>query len=588
MTFAFPFAFVALLAVPALVAIYWLRSRHKRQPVSTLMLWMDQREAREGGLLIHRLQTPLLFFLELLTILLLILAAARPAVTAGDSARSLTVVLDDSFSMLAGSGDSSRSRALTAVEKEIDGGRYSSVRLIVAGETPQILGEAARDLDRDLLKEWRCQSPSADLAEAISFAFALGGNRPRVLVATDQPPPEEPTDGRLEWWAFGTASHNVAFVNATRSARDPQERCLLEVANLSLSPIKTGLVIGVAAAGEGSESKELQRSVLVLGPNETRRILLKLEPGAGILRARLDDDALAIDNQIVLLPVTRRQVRVELRFQSEVLKSLVDKALLATGSVALTSANPELIFTDQSEAEADSTDAWLMRFVADGDAESYLGPFVVDRAHPLAEGLLLDGVVWGAGKTTPPANTPIITTGNIPLLTDVARPHGRHELRMHLRPDLSTLQDTPNWPILIWNLIDWRASNAPGLKETNLRLGSDANLTVGAGTHAVEVRSPDDRSHELTARDRTLTFKADSVGVYEIHAATERYAVASNALRQEESDLGRCASGRWGDWQSSGFQAEERSVGWIFLMLALITLGVHLALTSSGASVRAK
>ena len=151
---------------------------------------------------------------------------------------------------------------------------------------------------------------------------------------------------------------------------------------------------------------------------------------------------------------------------------------------------------------------------------------------------------------------------------------------MHLRPDLSTLQDTPNWPILIWNLIDWRASTAPGLRETNLRLGSDANLTVVAGTHAVEVRGPDNRTHDLIARDRTLTFKADSVGVYEINAAVERYSFSSNALRREESDLGRCASGRWGDWQSSGYQAEERSVSWIFLMVALITLAVHLALTS--------
>ena len=577
MTFAFPLAFVALLAVPALVAIYWLRSRHKRQPVSTLMLWMDQREAREGGLLIHRLQTPLLFFLELLTILLLILAAARPAVTAGDRTRSLTVVLDDSFSMLAGGGDSSKSRALAAVENEIGNGRYSSVRLIVAGEMPQIIGEGARDLG--LLEEWRCQSPSSDLAEAISFAFALGGNRQRVLVVTDQPPPEEPTDGRLEWWAFGAANRNVAFVNATRSARDAQERCLLEVANLSTSPTRTVLVID---SGDDSQPREPQRSTVVLAPNETRRILLKLEQGAGVLRARLDDDALAIDDRVVLLPVTRRQVRVELRFQNESLKGLVEKAVVAIGSVVLTSDNAELVFTDQTETAADSSEAWLMQFVADGDAESYLGPFVVDRAHPLAEGLLLDGIVWGAGKTTPSANAPVITAGNIPLLTDVLRPRGRHELRMHLRPDLSTLQDTPNWPILIWNLIDWRASNAPGLKETNLRLGSNANLTVAAGTHAVEVRSPDGRSHELTTHDGTLTFKADSVGVYEINAQGERYAFASNALRQEESDLARCASGRWGDWQSSGFQAEERSIGWIFLLLALITLAAHLALTARG------
>ena len=123
MVFAFPIAFFALLAVPALVAIYWLRSRHRPQPVSTLILWIDQRETRKGGLLVQRLQTPLLFFLELLTILLLILAAAGPAITSSGSG-SLVVVLDDSFSMLAGNDNSSRIRAIEAVAKEIRGGRY--------------------------------------------------------------------------------------------------------------------------------------------------------------------------------------------------------------------------------------------------------------------------------------------------------------------------------------------------------------------------------------------------------------------------------------------------------------------------------
>src|SRR5260370_30747653 len=71
-----PWALWGLLAIPALVAIYWLRNRFRQVPVSSLMLWRDQKEARQGGFRIRRLQTPLLFFLELLALVLLVGAAA--------------------------------------------------------------------------------------------------------------------------------------------------------------------------------------------------------------------------------------------------------------------------------------------------------------------------------------------------------------------------------------------------------------------------------------------------------------------------------------------------------------------------------
>ena len=62
--FTFPLAFIALLAVPALVAIYWLRNQSRERHVSSLLLWLDERQMWEGGRRIQRLQTPLLFFLE--------------------------------------------------------------------------------------------------------------------------------------------------------------------------------------------------------------------------------------------------------------------------------------------------------------------------------------------------------------------------------------------------------------------------------------------------------------------------------------------------------------------------------------------
>jgi hypothetical protein len=47
--FAFPLAFIGLLAVPALIAIYLLRSRARERKVSSLFLWPHERQMWSGG-----------------------------------------------------------------------------------------------------------------------------------------------------------------------------------------------------------------------------------------------------------------------------------------------------------------------------------------------------------------------------------------------------------------------------------------------------------------------------------------------------------------------------------------------------------
>jgi len=97
-----PLMLLGLLALPVLAAVYWLRSRSRRAVVSSLAFWTDQRSPRRGGRILHRMQTPLCFFLELLAIALLVTAAAGPAMLEREVVRPLMVVLDDSYSMLAG------------------------------------------------------------------------------------------------------------------------------------------------------------------------------------------------------------------------------------------------------------------------------------------------------------------------------------------------------------------------------------------------------------------------------------------------------------------------------------------------------
>ena len=585
-TFTLPIGFLSLLAITGLVAIYLLRTRSRRYPVSSLMLWVNQQQARQGGLHVERLQTSLLFFLELLAIVLLALAVAAPIIRTTQGAIPLMVVLDDSFSMLAGADETAKSRAIAALEEELTPHRFNpfanrryAVRYVLAGTEPQVLNEAARTAEEAIaqLDSWRCLSSSADLGAAISLAAELGGQKTLILILTDEPPPQILGEDRMQWWAFGIPHSNMAFVNATRTLTDSGERCLLEITNLSSQAVSTELVIEAEAAAAQESTPPLRRSTLEINSRATHRIFLNLPPETPLLRARIGDDALAIDNEVLLLPQHRKPVLVDVRIQEQRLRSLVENALASTDRALSAKIGPELVFLDETAVADDSAEAWSMRVITEPTASAYLGPFVIDWTHPLTEGLSLDGVVWGAGVKEQFMGTPIITAGNVPLLTDTERFTGVHEIRLRLRPDLSTLQNSPNWPILMWNLLQWRASQTPGLERTNLRLGEVAVLTAKLGTTSVEVVSPDGGTLVQPVLDRTVNLKAGAIGIYEVRAGLDKYAFSSNALYQAESDLTNKATGRWGDWGDAtlrwwGYQ----SFAWFFLLLAVGILTLHL------------
>jgi hypothetical protein len=139
----------------------------------------------------------------------------------------------------------------------------------------------------------------------------------------------------------------------------------------------------------------------------------------------------------------------------------------------------------------------------------------------------------------------------------------------------------------MWNLLSWRASELPGVSQSNVRLGSDAKVKLPPGVTAVEVSEPGGTVRQITALDRTVSFKPEAPGIYEIKAAGERYLFASNALRKEESDLSASASGRWGSLdEGAGAESELRSIAWVFLLLLMLALSLHLALASRGVTAK--
>ncbi len=576
--FSSPLMLSAFSAVPALIAIYLLRNRFRTQVVSSLILWIDQRRARQGGLQISRIQAPLLFLIELLIIILLVLAAAGPLIKAGSETRVFVIVLDDSFSMLAGDGTTARQRAVEAVVRLLkESGRFNA-RFIIAGKQAQLLGTSARTISQanELLEQWRCLSGTADLSRAVALAAELAGRTARILVVTDHKAEVDFEQGRLEWWSFGKPLANVAFVNATRTRADDKERCLLTVANLSDKSARTTLTILLL-----DKSQKLLEKSLELEAGSESRIFFEPQAGTGALRAVLGDDALDIDNEVILLPEQDRAVRLQVSIKDEALESAVKRAVDATKLAVQSSIEPDILITDSAGADFTSVRRWILRILSEPNASSYIGPFVTDRTHPLTEGLWLKDVIWTAAESSDYTGSVIISAGNIPLLTDRLLPSGTHSITMQLAPELSNLTLSANWPVLFWNLLKWRKASLPGFVQSNYKLNSTVTFTADSTEMDVVLTDPQNRTRQISGAANTVVIEPEMPGLYKLKAGDKEHLFSVNAVAKSESNLMGSAGGKWGKWQQAYvFWWEYRSMDWLLLLGVLVLLTAHRFLTA--------
>ncbi|HJQ37929.1 MAG TPA: BatA domain-containing protein [Thermoanaerobaculia bacterium] len=524
-----PLALLALLGVPALIAIYLFQRRFRVREVSSLMLWDVIRQPASGGRKRERLQLPLTFWLEVLAVILLALAAAGPLLPRWSRSRPVVIVCDDSLSMQAGDA---RAKAISFAEGELAKHNFSPVRILVAGATPRFEKDFA---------QWTATSPSADLDAAIALAASAAGRSALVLVLTDHPPDRPPDPGRIRWQAFGRALPNLGFVSAARAG----DRVLLEIAN------DGGVVQSTSLRVAGSTMR------VEVPPRSRHRVQLNVPGGA--IEATLGDDAAAFDNRVVLLPDRRPPLRVALRVQEETIES----ALRATSRVALEDIHPQLVITDRATNEE-----WSVEVQRGAGGAAFVGPYVMDRTSPLTTGLRLDGLVWGAARGGMQGQ-PVVLAGDQPLVTVDG-----HRVRIRFDRTISNLHHSPAWPALWWNLVEWRSAQLPGPRSANVSLGS--NAFVNLETPSAVVIAPD--GDRRTVSGPAAVIAATQPGIWKVGP----YSFACNALAPGETDLTHNRSGGWGKWndealESAGFE----NIAWILLLLALAALIAHQRVTGA-------
>lgn len=153
MQFLFPLFFLLSFLIAAVILFYFFRKQYEERKISSNLLWEQVLNEWQASPWLKKLQQNLLFWLQILALLLLMLALARPFWLQKDlQGEHLIFIIDPSASMSA--KYAAATRFDYAKEELLDlAGKLSGqeVTLIQAGEKPEIL--LSKETDKGAIKK---------------------------------------------------------------------------------------------------------------------------------------------------------------------------------------------------------------------------------------------------------------------------------------------------------------------------------------------------------------------------------------------------------------------------------------------------
>ncbi|MFN0205352.1 MAG: vWA domain-containing protein [Planctomycetota bacterium] len=577
-----PIGLIALAALPAIAAIYYFRRRFEPRLVSALFLWHLRDRVPAAGRRFERLRSSTSLWLEMLAALLLTLALAGLRIFGEQESVHFVAVLDGSASMLAkGKTEFVRDRALAAVRQRIQQlSPRASVTIIESGAIPHILaGPAAFPKEAILkLEPYQPFASHHDLTASLSLAQQLAGAGAILLVTDKFDPGIYPKN--VEVVSVGEPLGNVGFTHVART----REKAFFTIANFSDQP--KDVVFTLRAA-----EKDILTKTISLPAGERKSLALELPPDSLAIEGVLPADALAADNRVFLVPPPKRtlQLAADPKFTDKELYLLgLSSAKEGAGLDQWKNLVPDSEFATNVESAhlyigremLGSARTWGFVFEAPGaERKDWIGPFLIDKRHPLLEGVTLDGVVWSADPKHQIGGYATVSAGNDPILTEL-RDGDRRVYRFNCDFTKSTLHKTPDWPILLTNFAETRRDALPGPPRVNLVIGeSFVFRAAGEGQYKIlgpggpfDVRGRETVIFDGIANPGLFTFTRSTPGAKVKNEELCQFSV--NFFDAAESDLrGRAGGVREGE---STFAKSPASFSASDILLILAALSVLL------------
>lgn len=469
--FANPWGLLALLAVPALVAIHFLQERSRRERASTLFLLERAAPLPSGGIRLEKFRNSLPFWMQLLALLALSWLLSDPRWVRSDSRQTVVVVLDSSASM-----DAFREATLDLLATRLTSWNAVAARTdwylleTGPGRPPLYAGRQLPEL-YTAAAQWRPTLGAHDPSSALALAEALvPGDAGVVILVTDRP---AAMPGGVAVLSAGEPFDNVGFSGGevdhagdriawralvTNHGDTPQER------TLSAKVIGDD---GIPAPIGSSES-------IILEPGQNRTLGGPWPEGAERVVLALSSDRFAVDDTLPLVRPIPRTVKVAIAMSGPAAELLERMVRAADGvEIVADSATADLVVDRvDPKVTTDAIQVMLIDDQADGDTDVSKEPdpkrtpvafdpaWVAAEDHALTRDLGWGGLLSGPAGNVPLSSVdePLLWKGGRPLVfvRSSVLPGGRRVQCLVLNFDVagSTASRTPAVVVLIQRFVD--------------------------------------------------------------------------------------------------------------------------------------
>lgn len=405
LTLANPWGLLALLGVPALLAIHLLQRRSVVVPVSTLFLLESLKRESEGGRRVERLRASLPLWLQLLGVLLLTWLLTDPQWLEKTSVQRIAIVLDGSASMTV---------AKPAVLKDLPRDLAKLASATAQAEVYLLDSRMAGgpvyhgpegDGIRTALEAWRPAGGTHDPVPALRLARNLSGRDGLVLYVTDAATANLPPAVRL--YACGRPVDNAGIAGVAVEEAGGQLEWRATLRNYS----------GTAQTRQWqvmAGKQVLSAESLTLPPGGTKQQRGGFPAGIDELSLTLSPDAFPVDDAAPVLRPKLKEVTVSLpagtgsadRLYESLFASLPGVRAASAGALPVVAYDP---LNPQLPAGA------AVIFVRDPKpAAPILTGTVLVEKHPLTDGLGWQSLICQDSMKVPlrPEDEPLVWIGD--------------------------------------------------------------------------------------------------------------------------------------------------------------------------------
>ena len=559
MSFLSPWALLWLGSLPVLFWLWRLASSKRQTQIPSLIPF--EHLLRRPPTRHSRLVVNLLFWFQLVSLMLLALVFAQP-VLFQQRAKTTLVIVDTSASMGA------RLRGTTAFERARQllharlGRKGRADQWVIMASAPVAALTAQPTSDpvqlRQVIDGLSVNDLGGDLGTTTHLGRALlGGRVDETLVVTDEPQPEHLAAHGVEFLAVGEPLPNTAIVGVEAQGplcHETAARVLVTVQNFSRASVNVTLSAQhsgrqLTEASAALEPRARTTVPLTMPEGTEGWVDLRLEAPADALMA--DDRATVMVRRTSTLPVA--VVSEDTEFQRTIGQWLgACEGLVWTSGIPAATTSPHLIVTDHPVAPAGQTVGTLQFLHHTSSTTVKLTHWITETDHPIASYLPAVNPVAASldtGAQDSSLGVPIIwglfEGQRLPIV--LASEHdGRRVVSVFVDP----ISSAPSTPLLVvfFNSLRWLMGQVDTVTTGEPLIIS--SLTPGF----VEVQRPDGVVERVAHQGGIFRYDATTrTGLYRVTSEGHEVTLTANFLDPRESDVMERVS----TWRPSSLEERE-------------------------------